>query len=161
MKHLILIAAIGKNDELGKNNELIWYLKEDLKFFKNQTMGHDIIMGYQTFCSLPKVLPGRKHIVLTHREIEFPEGVVSLHSKEEVLDYICAKRKDCYVIGGASIYNQFIDEADKMYLTQIDAEEKEADAYFPKFEKEEWKVKPLDDKEENGIHYKHLEYVRK
>ena len=70
MVSIKIIAAIGKNNELGINNELIWHLKEDLKFFKEETMGHKIVMGYNTFLSLPKLLPGRTHIVLTHHEID-------------------------------------------------------------------------------------------
>lgn len=145
MEHVVLIAAIGENLELGKKNQLIWHLKDDLKFFKEKTMGHDIIMGYQTFCSLPKLLPGRKHIVLTHRNINFPEGVIVCHSLDEVKAYIKSQKKDC----------------EKMYLTKIEASDKEADAYFPNFLESEFEMRTLAEHQENNICYKHLEYVRK
>ena len=161
MEQLYLIAAIGENGELGKNNQLIWHLKDDLKFFKEKTMGHAIVMGYQTFCSLSKQLPGRKRIVLTHKEISLPEGVMVCHSLQELKAYLKEQNKTCYIIGGASIYEQLIDDCDKMYLTKIDASDPEADTYFPKWNEEDFDVTVLDQHEENQIRYKHLEYVRK
>ena len=161
MDNLVLIAAIGKNNELGKDNKLIWYLPNDLKFFKENTMGNPIIMGYNTFKSLPRLLPGRKHIVLTHREIEFPEGVDVFHDKEELLKSLNNYSGNVFVIGGASIYKQFIDDADKMILTEVDKDEKTADVFFPKFNKDDYIATLLNENEDNGIKYKHLEYKRK
>ncbi len=161
MEQLYLIAAIGENGELGKHNQLIWHLKDDLKFFKEKTMGHAIVMGYQTFCSLPKQLPGRKHIVLTHKTISFPEEVIVCHSLSELKAYLQEQDKPCYIIGGASIYEQMIADCDRMYLTRIEASDPEADAYFPKWNEDDFEVRLLDQHEENQIHYKHLEYVRK
>lgn len=162
MNNLILIAAIGKNNELGKNNKLIWYLPNDLKFFKEQTTGHPIVMGYNTFKSFPKLLPNRKHIVLTHRdEVEFPSEVDVFHDKKSLLESLKQYDGDVFVIGGASIYTQFLENADKMLLTEVDKEETTADAYFPSFEKEDWESTILKENEDNGIKYKHLEYRRK
>ncbi len=161
MDNLVLIAAIGKNNELGKDNKLIWYLPNDLKFFKEKTMGSPIIMGYNTFKSLPKLLPGRKHIVLTHREIEFPEGVDVFHDKKDLLESLKQYNGNVFVIGGASIYKQFIEDADKMILTEVDKEEKEVDVFFPEFNKKDYEVTLLNENEDNGIKYKHLEYKRK
>lgn len=161
MESLYLIAAIGKNGELGKNNQLIWHLKEDLKFFKEKTMGHDIVMGYQTFCSLPKILPGRKHIVLTHREMNLPKEVIICHSLQDLKEYLEMQEKECFVIGGASIYEQMLPECNKLYLTRIEASDPFADAYFPKFDEDDYDIHLLGEHEENKIHYKHLEYVRK
>lgn len=161
MDNLVLIAAIGKNNELGKDNKLIWYLPNDLKFFKENTMGSPIVMGYNTFKSLPRLLPGRKHIVLTHKEIEFPEGVDVFHDKEDLLKSLANYKGDVFVIGGASIYKQFIGDADKMLLTEVDKEEKTADVFFPVFNKEEYITTLLNENEDNGIKYKHLEYKRK
>ena len=128
MDNITLIAAIGKNGELGKDNTLIWKLKEDMRFFKENTMGKPILMGINTLYSLPRLLPGRKHIVLTHQDISI-EGVKVYHDKQELLDYIASLPQEVMVIGGASIYSQFINYADTMLLTEIDAEEK-ADVYF-------------------------------
>ena len=80
MKNITIIAAIGRNRELGKNNDLIWHFREDMKFFKEQTMGKPIVMGYKTLESLPKLLPGRKHIVLTSRNLELDPSIVIVHS---------------------------------------------------------------------------------
>jgi dihydrofolate reductase len=158
--NLILIAAIGKNNELGKDNKLIWPLKEDLKFFRNQTMGNKIIMGYNTYLSLPKLLPGRKHIILTHRDTEFPKEVDVYHSKEELLQSI-SDDEDIYVIGGASIYKQLIDNSSQMLLTEIDKIDTTANAYFPQFNKDNWTSIIIDSNIENGIKYKHIKYLRK
>lgn len=161
MKNIILIAAIGKNNELGMNNKLIWYLPNDLKFFKKQTINKHIVMGINTFKSLPKLLPSRKHIVLTHQNIDLGENVQVFHSKKELLEYIKNINEEVFIIGGAQVYKQFIEEADKLILTEIDKEEKNADAYFPSFDKTKWNCQEIDNKEENNIKYKHLIYERK
>ena len=163
MKNVTMIAAIGKNNELGKNNDLIWRFKEDLNFFKEQTMGKPMAMGYKTFYSLRggKPLPGRKHIVLTSRNLEENPQIKIVRSLEELIDYIKEYGNEVMIIGGASIYKAMIDYADKLVLTEIDAEDKEADAYFPEFNKDEWISEELSSHEENNIKYKHLVYTRK
>lgn len=159
MVSIKIIAAIGKNNELGINNELIWHLKEDLKFFKEETMNHKIIMGYNTFLSLPKLLPGRTHIVLTHHEIDNKEVIV-FSDFEELLNYLKTLNEEVYVIGGASIYKLFLNVADELVLTEIDREAL-ADAYFPSFNKEEYDKELIDEHTENDISYKHIRYRRK
>lgn len=158
--NLTLIAAIGKNNELGKNNDLIWHLKEDMKFFKENTMGKPIVMGKKTLDSLPRLLPGRKHLVLTHQDIQI-EGVEIFHSKEDLMKYLENYQDEVMVIGGAKVYEEFISDADRMLLTEIDEECKDADKFFPQFNKEDWNQKVLSGHLENGIKYKHLEYKRK
>ena len=155
-----IIAAIGKNNELGKDNDLIWHLPEDLKFFRNTTDGKNIIMGRRTFESLPKMLPNRHHIVLSSSE-DFPKEVEVYKSLRDLLECYKDEVGEMFVIGGASIYKAFIEYADKMYLTEIEAECKEADAYFPQFNKEEWNQELLDENLENDIQYKHVLYTRK
>ena len=161
MKNITMIAAIGKNRELGKNNDLIWRLKEDMKFFKDQTMGKPIVMGRKTFESLPKLLPGRKHIILTKQKLDVPEEVLLFHNKEDVLDYIKSYQEEVMIIGGASIYKEFLEDSNKLVLTEIDDEDKTADTYFPYFDKEEWLKEELSTEEENNIKYKHIMYTRK
>ena len=163
MKNVTIIAAIGKNNELGKNNDLIWRFKEDMDFFKEQTMGKPMAMGYKTFYSLRegKPLPGRKHIVLTSRNLEENDQIIIVRSLEELLKYIEEYKDEVMIIGGASIYKSMLDYADKLVLTEIDAEDKEADAYFPTFNREEWNSEELSSHEENNIKYKHLVYTRK
>ena len=121
-------------------------------------MGKTIVMGRKTLESLPKVLPDRNHIVPTHQDIEIP-GVTIIHSKEELFNLI--KDEEIMIIGGASIYKMFIDDVDKMLLTEIDAEYPLADAYFPQIDQNKWNRKILARKIENNIPYNHIEYIRK
>lgn len=158
--NLSLIAAIGKNYELGKDNQLIWRIKEDLKFFKDTTMGHPIVMGRKTFESLPRVLPGRKNIVISTSEINNNEIEVYKNIRSFLVKY-ASLQDEIFVIGGASLYEQFIDMANTMYLTLIDREEKSADVYFPKFNMEDWNKQVLSFNKENNIRYKHVKYIRK
>lgn len=158
MVSIKIIAAIGKNNELGINNDLIWHLKEDLKFFKEETTGHKIVMGYNTFLSLPRLLPGRTHIVLTHHEIDDKEVIV-FSNFEELLNYLKKLDEEIYVIGGASIYKLFLNVADELVLTEIDSEAL-ADAYFPKFDKKKYHKEIIDEHKENDISYKHVRYRR-
>ena len=154
-----IIAAIGKNNELGKNNDLIWKLKGDMKFFRDTTMGHTVVMGRKTFESLPKMLPGRKHVVISTNEIKNNE-IELYKSIKEFLTKYKEYDGDVFVIGGATIYEQFIDIASKIYLTQID-DSKEADVYFPLFNKNEWEQEELGYNQENSINYKHVLYKKK
>lgn len=160
MENVSLIAAIGKNNELGYKNGLIWHLPGDLKFFKEVTMGSDIVMGKNTFYSLPNMLPGRKHIVLTRGTIG-NDDVLLFHSKIELINYLKDIKKQVMIIGGASIYGQFIDIVDSMYLTHIDSFFNEADSYFPFINYSEWDSTLLGSNMDNGISYKHVLYKRK
>lgn len=160
MSKITMIAALGKNHELGLKNDLIWKIPEDLKFFKEKTMGKYIVMGINTLNSLPKLLPGRKHIVLTHRNVELDKDIIVVHSVLELLNYINNIDSEVMVIGGASIYNQMIEYADKMILTEIDCES-EADVYFPLFSLDDWNREVVSNHEYNGIDYSHVVYTRK
>ena len=121
MNKITLIAAIGKNRELGYNNDLIWNIPEDLKFFKDNTMGKYMVMGINTFNSLPGILPGRKHIVLTRKNVDLGDEIFVIHNLDELLQYIDTLSSEVMIIGGASIYRQMIDYADRMLLTEIDS----------------------------------------
>lgn len=159
MKNLTIIAAVGKNFELGKNNELIWHFKEDMNFFKENTINKPIVMGMNTLMSLPKILPNRTHIVLTTKTFEYlDKSIIVIHTIDELLVYLKQYECEVMVIGGASIYNQLLDYSNKLLLTEIDAT---ADAYFPMFDKNEWNSKLLGEYEEKSIKYKRLKYIRK
>lgn len=153
-----IIAAIGKNNELGLNNDLIWHLPNDLKFFKEKTLNQNIVMGYNTFVSLGRVLPSRKHIVLSFKKVRLPLEVIQFNNLEDLNNYI--KDKDVFIIGGASMYKQFIDKADRLYLTEIDNTHK-ADVYFPNFDKSLFDKKILGTNSDNGINYTFTLYERK
>ena len=160
MGNITLIAAIGKNRELGKNNDLIWSIPEDLKFFRDNTIGKNIVMGINTLNSLPKLLPNRKHIVLTHRDIKLDDEIMICHSIDELLNYIDSIDEEVMVIGGAGVYAQMIEYANKMLLTEIESEA-EADVYFPEFSINDWNREELSNNQYNGIKYSHVLYRRK
>lgn len=160
---ITIIAAVGKNNELGKNNDLIWRFKEDMSFFRENTMNKPIVMGLNTFRSLPKVLPHRKHIVISDAPVELPDEVTVVHSMDELLNTIHSYTQtgeEVMIIGGASIYAQFIKYADRLLLTEVDASSP-ADVYFPTFDKTAWERTVLSKQEENGIAFEHVEYVKK
>ncbi len=160
MRQLTLIAAIGKNYELGKDNSLIWRFREDMKFFKKNTVGKMVVMGRKTFESLPGMLPNRKHVVLTHQDISWPDVIV-LHSLNEFLDRYQAYQEEIMVIGGAYIYQEMLPYANKMLLTEIDDTCDEADAYFPYYDISEWNSKILDEHVQDGIYFSHVQYSKK
>ena len=154
-----IIAAIGKNNELGKDNALIWHLPGDLKFFKETTTGKTIIMGRRTFESLPRMLPNRHHIVISSSN-NFPEEVSVYNTIDDLLKDYKDSNEELFVIGGASIYKAFLDLSNKLYLTEIDAEDKNADAYFPTFDKSLYDMEVLKENEDEGIKYRHVLYKK-
>lgn len=161
MNNITMIASVGKNLEIGKDNKLLWPIKEDLKFFKAQTMGKPIVMGMSTFESMNRrKLPGRQSIILTRKNIEL-DGIIIVHSKEELLDYIEKYKDEVMIIGGASIYNQMLEYSNKLILTEVQKTCSDADSYFPYFNKDEWNREVLSELEEDNIKYKHLVYTRK
>lgn len=155
---LSLIAAVGKNNELGKNNDLIWHFKEDMRFFKETTMGSAVIMGRKTFESLPKALSGRKNIVITKSKNYSPAGVTVVHSVKEALD---EAGDNAFVIGGASIYKALLPECDRLYLTEIDSECADAEVYFPSFDKELYSRERLAGYDIDGVHFEHVLYIKR
>ncbi|WMI69506.1 dihydrofolate reductase [Mangrovimonas sp. YM274] len=135
---LTIIVAAAENNVIGKDNDLIWHLSDDLKRFKNLTNGHHIIMGRKTFESFPKPLPNRTHIVITTQQnYKVPSGVVLVHSLEDAID---ASKSDPqpYIIGGGEIYKQAMAIADKIELTRVH-ESFEGDTYFPEIDPLQWK----------------------
>ena len=158
---LSLIAAIGENNELGKDNNLIWHLPGDLKFFKETTMGKTIAMGYNTYISLPKRLPGRKYIVFTFKDRKLDSDIEIFHNKETFLESMKDQEEEIFIIGGASIYKQFINDCESLYLTEVEASCKDADVYFPEFNKDDYTSELIRENEDKGIKYKHMVYRRK
>ena len=154
-----IIAAIGKNRELGRGYDLIWHIKEDLKNFKNLTMGKYIVMGKNTYESLPKHLEGRKYIVLSSSLSEIENGLL-FNDFNKLLEFIKDVDEDVMIIGVARIYKLFLPFADKLYLTEIDSEEK-ADVYFPDFNKEDYGCNVVSTNEVDGLKYSFVIYERK
>ena len=155
-----MIAAVGKNLELGKNNDLIWHFKEDMKFFKETTMGHPVIMGRKTFESLPKALPGRKNIVISANPKYKADGAEVVASVEEAIKLAEAENTEAFVIGGGRIYTEFLPYADNLYLTEINAECPDADTYFPEFNKSDYIKEIVNFYDVNGTEFYHVIYKK-
>lgn len=137
-KDITLIAAASENHTLGKDNQLIWYIPEDLKRFKRLTQGHAVIMGRKTFESLPKALPNRKNIILTHNPNYRAEGGVVVHSTEEALK-AAADDPQPFIIGGGEIYSLFLPIAQTIELTRVHAMF-DGDAFFPNLNPAQWEI---------------------
>lgn len=140
-----MIAALGRNRVIGVNNVMPWHIPADLKYFKAKTLGKPVIMGRKTFRSIGKPLPGRSNIVLTRDRGFAPEGVTPVADMDQAIS--AAKREavqigatEIMVAGGAEVYAQFIEQAECLYLTEIDVAF-EGDAYFPDYHAvAEWKA---------------------
>ena len=135
---LSIIAAISKNNVIGKQNKLPWHLPADLKHFKSVTMGKPIIMGRKTFESIGKPLPGRRNIIITHQQDYPAAGCDVFYSIEDALDAI-NNVPEAMIIGGANLYAQLLPRATRLYITRIDAEI-EGDIFFPKIDWSQWQL---------------------
>lgn len=136
---LTIIVAAGENNAIGKDNDLIWHLSDDLKRFKSLTNGHHIIMGRKTFESFPKPLPNRTHIVITRQnEYSVPDGVIVVNSLDDAID-AARKDKQPFIIGGGEIYKQSMALADKIELTRVHHSFEDADTFFPEIDNSIWK----------------------
>ncbi len=129
-----LIAAIAKNNELGKNNTLVWSMPTDLKYFRKITSGHPVIMGRKTFEAIGHPMPNRKNIIITRDKTYIFTGVDVVHSLKEAIiraRTTLAQNEEVFIIGGEEIFKQSMDLADRLYITHINAIDKEADTFFP------------------------------
>jgi dihydrofolate reductase len=135
-----IIAAIGKNRELGKDNKLLWHIKEDLQRFRELTKGHPIIMGRKTWESIPekfRPLPNRTNIVVTRdQQYSVPAGVEKYSSVESAL--ASHPNEEMMVIGGAELYRQTIDRANRLFITHVN-QTVDGDAFFPKIDPKVWR----------------------
>ena len=161
LKMITIIAAIAANRAIGLNNKLLYWLPNDLKRFKALTTGHTIIMGRRTYESLPKgALPNRRNVVLTRTLTDLP-GCDIYTSLDEALAH-CSKDEDIYIIGGASVYVQALECADRLCLTEVHDTPADADAFFPEFKgwKETMREEHTTD-EKHHQSYAFVDYVRK
>lgn len=164
---LSIISAIGKNNEIGKANTLLWNLPADMKHFKETTSGHPVIMGQKTFESIGRTLPNRRNIVLTKDENFRKDGIEIVYSIDELIDLLSKtteKDDECFIIGGGQIYKLFIDKADKLYITHVNVEFPDADTFFPTIDENVWqktKSSPYVKDEQNAYDLEFVEYTRK
>jgi dihydrofolate reductase len=164
-----LIVAMDNERGIGKNNDLMWHLPADMKFFRETTTGHIVVMGRKNWDSIPekfRPLPNRENVVLTRNTDYLASGARVFHSLQDCLSYFSGEdQKDVFIIGGGEIYRQALDLKciDEMYITHVDAVYG-ADTFFPEFDEEKWEVRELlnwdkDEKNEAGFVVKH--YVKK
>ncbi len=147
---ITMIAAAGQNNELGKDNDLVWHLPNDFKRFKQLTTGHHIIMGRKTFESFPKPLPNRTHLVITRNINYAKEGAVIVHSMKEALE-LAKEDPQPFIIGGGEIYRIGLEIADKIELTRVHGTF-EADTFFPDIPKDEWELVAAEAHEKDEKH---------
>ena len=153
----IIIAAVAENNVIGKDGDIPWHIPEDLQHFKEKTTEHTVVMGRKTFQSLPnsfKPLPDRQNIVLTRSDFQPKNGSVNIANSLDKA-WQKAENQKIFIIGGAGIYRQTIEKADKMVITEVH-EEYEGDTYFPEWNQENWKEIERDDRGEISF----VEYTR-
>lgn len=161
---LTIIVAAGENNAIGKDNDLIWHLSDDLKRFKSLTNGHHIIMGRKTFESFPKPLPNRTHIVITRQsDYKAPDGVIIVNNLEDALD-AARNDKQPFIIGGGEIYKQAMPIVDKLEITRVHASFENADTFFPEIDDSRWQEVSRtthDADEKHAYAFSFITYLRK
>jgi dihydrofolate reductase len=158
------VVAADENNLIGKDNQLPWHLPADLKYFKNLTTGHCIVMGRKTFDSLGRLLPNRTHVIITRQKNYQAEGVIVVNSIEEAIN-TCAEKgeEEIFIIGGAEIFKQALNNANRLYLTRI-RHSFDGDTWLPEFNPSDWKEVNREDHqpdEKNVYSYSFLTYQRK
>ena len=156
---IVLIAAVDKNLAIGKDGKIPWEIKEDLKFFRENTENTAIIMGRATYDSIGRPLPKRKNIVMT-RTFKEREGVIEVNSSKDALKQAKSYSEKINIIGGEYIYKEFLPLATKLLITEIDIEVNSPDAFFPKWETNQWKEISRKRSSENGLYFSFVEYQR-
>ncbi|WNB17255.1 dihydrofolate reductase [Marivirga arenosa] len=158
-----MIVARAINNAIGKDNDMIWHLPDDLKYFKDKTRNHHILMGRKNFDSLGEKfqpLPNRINIVITRNKEWERDGTIVFHNIEEGIQYAKEnKEEELFIIGGGQIYEQGLQFADRLYITEVNAKFPDADAFFPDFDKSNWKEvssehHPTDEKHQFDFTYK-------
>ena len=161
-----IIVAVSENNVIGRNNDLPWHLPADMKYFKDTTMGHCVVMGRKNFDSIPpryRPLEGRTNIVVTRSKDFQSAGIVTVHAIVDAIDY--AKRRnetECFIIGGGEIFAQSLEFTDRVYLTRIH-QAFEGDVHFPVLDPAEWKEvmkKDIGADEKNKYPFSFLVYER-
>lgn len=155
-----IIAAIGKNREIGQKGQLIWRLPQDLAFFRQQTSGHPILMGRKTWQSLPHKLPGRRNLVVSAHQVAGADDTVTDLPKF-IAEHASDSAADIYVIGGAMLYAALLPYTSTLYLTEIDSTCPTADAFFPAFNLADYAKTVLKTGTDQGLKFTIAKYVKK
>lgn len=156
---LNLIVAMARNRVIGIDNKMPWHIPGELKYFKNLTMGHHIIMGRKTFESIGRPLPGRTTIIVTHDPAYAQEGCLIAHSLEEAVK-LSEGDDQAFFVGGSSLYEQALPLVERLYITEINADYK-GDAHFPEFNRAVWReVSRNPQVTEAGLAFDYVVYER-
>ena len=158
-----IIVAIADNNAIGRNNELLWHISDDLKFFKKQTLGWPVIMGHKTFESIGRALPGRVNIVISRGFATGEEVAVAGSLKEAFNIAESTNLEKCFVMGGGQIYAQALQEADSLVVTHVHTVIEDADTFFPPIDPSIWKESlrsELFTDEETGYTFEFVEYIK-
>ncbi|MEY3932932.1 MAG: Dihydrofolate reductase [Pseudomonadota bacterium] len=159
MSKLSIIVAMSSNHVIGVNNTLPWHLTEDLKYFKSLTTGHTIIMGRKTYQSIGRPLPHRRNIVISRNTETSYEGAEVVHSIEDAIS-ISKNDKEVFVIGGADIYKQALNQVDYLYITEI-KKSFSGDAFFPEIDKSKWsEISREDHATADGLEFSFVSYQK-
>lgn len=159
MKNLAMIACVSSDGGLGKDNDLLWRFPEDQKFFRQTTTGSAVVMGSKTFASIGRALPGRENIVLS-RHVVADDSVKTFSDKSQLDQYLSSMAGQKFIIGGASLYEAYLPEAETIYLTEVDAT-KPADVFFPTFDRTLYDAEVLQTGETDGVKYRMIKYSKK
>ena len=154
-----IIAAIGKNNELGRGGDLVFHIPEDMRYFKDTTTGHKVVMGRKTWESLPHKLPGRENIVVSSRDVTGADLVV--RDLEEFLQENVATPEEIFVIGGGQVYRAALPYAQNLYLTEVDAAVSDADTYFPEFDKSDYERQVIKEGKGDDLAFTFVKYTKK
>jgi dihydrofolate reductase len=133
-----IIVAMARNRAIGKDNELLWKIKDDLKLFKSSTLNHTVLMGRKSFQSIGRPLPKRHNVVVTRSKYFKAEGVEVFRSLNDALAELKQRGEDVFILGGGQIYKQSMDDADELYISHVDADIQDADTFFPEVDWNAW-----------------------
>ena len=162
-KKISIIVAVAENNAIGKGNKLLWHISEDLKRFKRLTTGCHVVMGKKTYKSLPVApLPNRTNVVISDIEGELINGCEMAYSIEQAIEK-CPDNEESFIIGGGSVYRQFLLFANKLYITKVH-KAFDADTFFPEIDENEWKLIEKEDAEpdeKNDFSFSYLTYIKK
>ena len=153
------IACIGKNREIGKKGKLIFSIKEDMDFFRNTTRNHKVVMGYNTWKSLPKKLKNRENYVVSKEPVE--DADKTIFDLDSFIKENIDSDEEIFVIGGGMIYTQFIPYAKNLYLTEVNSGDSEADTFFPKFDKRKYEKTIIQKGKDNDLTFTISKYSKK